>query len=150
MGGGAVERVRRRAERRRYVRTSASALACIAASRCAYMPRPRCSIAAVAEARVWSRGWSVVGRVGVRAPFGKEQGWCHLGCLHSRRPETAQRLASTVENRLKCLTIPATEARVAGGHGHSTTCSACEVPPILQNGNPGSDHCAIARFEEVG
>lgn len=111
-----------------------------------HMLRPRCSIAAVAEARVRSRTGSVVGGGGARASRAVEQGRCHWPIALHCATNPVLRLAAGIAKGATPLVIQPALAHFGTGRGHRQLRSGCEVGSVPQNGNPGSEQCAGARL----
>ena len=112
----------------------------------AQMPRPRCSGAAVAEARVRGRRWSVVGGSGARAPRSREQGGCHWRPPAQPEKSRAYGHSRLIQKLAVGLGIHGTPCRFGAPPKHRERPSGCEVDGVPQNGNPGSEQCAAARL----
>lgn len=113
------------------------------------MPRPRCSCAVVAEARVRRRRWSVVGRGSARAPLPIEQSGCHLPRRARRDFSLPGEPTASAPKMATGLGFRRAAARVENASGHGFSYAACGVVPMPHNGNPGSARC-IAAMVGVG
>ncbi len=111
-----------------------------------HMPRPRCSIAAVAEARVRSRTGSVVGGGGARASRAEQQGRCHRSIALHCATNRVFGDEGVIAKGAATLVIQAMPVHFGAGGEHSQLRSGCEVGSVPQNGNLGSEQCAGARL----
>jgi len=110
------------------------------------MPRPRCSIAVVAETRVGGGGWSVVGGGGSRVSTRNQQARCHRPLA---RAVTAERtfgptLVIAVDARHSGVFSSRTPA-VGGRRPYSFTNGVRRVTQIVQRGDAPTVLCAPAR-----
>jgi hypothetical protein len=110
------------------------------------VPRPRCSIAAVAETRVGVGGWSVGGGGGSRVSVPIEQGGCHgRPAPHRAGDDTARdRRRNLVEPYRRCV-FRVRPARLARRKPHRLLDSIRAVATVVQRGDDVAILCAAAR-----
>ena len=113
----------------------------------ALVPRPRCSIAVVAEARVWSWGRSVVGRRGVRAALIRCKRGATSFATQCVPPRSGQGAGNTwTASPSDCSTFSALRGGRTPRGAQGFTCGIRAATRVPQISDAAVLLCVLARF----